>query len=254
MPTTLTPVVRAELEAANITGTNLKLTRNIPDRKLYEQVDKIIKQAGGKWNRGLQAHVFPSDPRERLGLVLKTGKSVSIQPENQAFYSPPELAARMVGLVGVKGLCVLEPSAGRGALIRAAMEAGARNIEGVEKDEETFSLLGKGILRVSPCQVTIHNEDFLVMKETPIFDRVLMNPPFTKNQDIAHVIHASKFLRPGGALISVMAGNTQREKFEKMIADFQDEFDSEVIRLPINSFRTSGTSVNTILLRLEKLT
>ncbi len=44
------------------------------------------------------------------------------------------------------------------------------------------------------------------------FDRVVMNPPFERQQDIDHVSRAAGMLKPGGRLVSVMsAGVTFRE-------------------------------------------
>lgn len=48
--------------------------------------------AGGRWNRSAQAHVFAGDPRPKLGLMLETGVAVDEQKKFQAFYTPPELA------------------------------------------------------------------------------------------------------------------------------------------------------------------
>lgn len=103
---TIDPIVLAELEAAIIDTNSLRLTRPIDDRKLYVAVDKIIKDAGGKWSKGAQKHLFPSDPRERLGLVLTTGKSISIRQETQAFYTPPEIAERVIVFASVEDTSV----------------------------------------------------------------------------------------------------------------------------------------------------
>ncbi len=34
-----------------------------------------------------------------------------------------------------------------------------------------------------------------------------MNPPFSRQQDIRHVMHAAKFLKPGGRLVAVMGAS-----------------------------------------------
>jgi hypothetical protein len=45
-------------------------------------------------------------------------------------------------------------------------------------------------------------DDFMEMPAAGEFDRVLMNPPFEKQQDIDHVRRAFDHLKPGGRLSS----------------------------------------------------
>ena len=47
-------------------------------------------------------------------------------------------------------------------------------------------------------------EDFLAVPPAPVYDRVIMNPPFTRGQDVTHVQHALRFVRPGRRLVAVM--------------------------------------------------
>ena len=59
--------------------------------------------------------------------------------------------------------------------------------------------------------------DFMEMKPNGIrFERVVMNHPFTKNQDSAHVEHALRFLKPGERIAAIMAGNTRRPIFDRL--------------------------------------
>ena len=85
--------------------------------------------------------------------------------------------------------------------------------------------------------------------KAPGYDRVVMNPPFAKQQDISHVEHALRFLRPGGLLVSVMTVgvkerlNAKAERFRKIVADRGGDF----IPLPADSFREAGTGVHAVL-------
>ncbi|MBY0277906.1 hypothetical protein K2Z84_21440 [Candidatus Binatia bacterium] len=74
--TNITPDVEQVLRASTITDTLLVLPQQL-DRKLYVAVDKVLKAAGGKWNRKLGGHAFERDPREILGLALETGAIVA---------------------------------------------------------------------------------------------------------------------------------------------------------------------------------
>lgn len=68
-------------------------------------------------------------------------------------------------------------------------------------------------------------------------DSVVMNPPFTRAADVAHVRHALTLLAPGGRLVSVVApGPKQRAALQTTAAQWID--------LPPHSFRSECTDVN----------
>ncbi len=82
-----------------------------------------------------------------------------------------------------------------------------------------------------------------------------MNPPFSKQQDIDHVVHAVKFLRTGGTLVSVMSkGVTYREnkKTKNFWGFLKDTCDYGVVDLPEDSFKVSGTKVSTVVIKAVK--
>jgi len=108
----VTGEVLGVLKRATITDNVLILPPGQLARPLYEAVNKALVNAGGRWNKGAKGHVFPSDPRPKLGLMLETGVSVDTKKKLQAFYSPAAVAARVVELAEVSGQNVLEPSAG----------------------------------------------------------------------------------------------------------------------------------------------
>ena len=62
--------------------------------------------------------------------------------------------------------------------------------------------------------------DFLHLKPDPenLYDRVVMNPPFDRERDIDHVIHALKFLAPEGVLVAIMSAGTEFRETRKSVA------------------------------------
>lgn len=251
---TLTPDVRDILERSTITERQLVLPQGQLPRPLYEAVNKAITFAGGKWNRSARAHVFQGDPRQKLGLMLETGVAVDEKKRDQAFFTPPELANRLAEVANVKGCEVLEPSAGLGALADACREAGAGSITLFEinperakslEDKYAFDVHCVDFLSILP------NERWSIVKDgigyhTP-FNRIVMNPPFTKGQDIKHVAHALKWLQPGGCLVSVMLDNQTRPKFQTLIAGREHVIES----VPAGAFKQSGTNIATIILSIQ---
>ena len=81
-----------------------------------------------------------------------------------------------------------------------------------------------------------------------------MNPPFENLQDIDHVLHAFKFLKPGGRLVAVMSPGPFFRK-DRKCQDFREWFDSlggEAVDLPEGSFKESGSGINTKLVVIDK--
>jgi hypothetical protein len=99
----------------------------------------------------------------------------------------------------------------------------------------------------------IHLTDFLLAKPAPVFDRVVMNPPFAKQLDVAHVMRAFDFLRMGGRLVSVMSTSFQfrQTKSAEQFRDFLASVNAEVEPLPNGAFKDSGTMVNSVIVSFD---
>jgi len=121
---------------------------------------------------------------------------------HEATYTPDWLARDMVALADVRGQSVLEPSAGRGALVQAAQVADADFITAIELNSDNFVELSKLARDDTFC----FRRDFLLHKPDSLrsdgFDRVIMNPPLKDPTD--HVLHAMKFVAPGGRLVALL--------------------------------------------------
>lgn len=251
----LSPEVTDVLRRSTITGNVLVLPPEQLDRKLYDAVNKALINAGGKWTRG-KGHAFSSDPRAKLGLMLEAGVSVDEKKKFQAFYTPAILAARVIELADVSGKCVLEPSAGVGALIKESFAQGAEHVSAVELNPETFLKLGD--IDAPPMdkpgvRFAAYEADFLAltMRHLPAFDRVVMNPPFTKGQDIKHVAHAYQFLRPGGRLVAIMAPTSiTKPAFARAFPKGLGP--TKIEPVPAGAFRESGTDIATVIIVIDK--
>jgi 16S rRNA G1207 methylase RsmC len=88
------------------------------------------------------------------------------------------------------------------------------------------------------------------------YDLIVMNPPFSKQQDIDHVSKALDILRTGGILISIMPEGTFFRQNKKTVAFWKKVYDNsescDIIELPENSFKSSGTMVRTRILWIKK--
>lgn len=236
--------VLAVLSNARTDGNSLILTGQL-DRNLYTATNKVLEAAGGKWNRKMKAHVFPSDAAEAIEQIILTGE-ITVPQDFGYFPTPPDVAARVWELAQLEsGLLVLEPSAGQGALIEGLTQCIVDAVELLPKNAHV--LRGMCIREVFEC-------DFLTMTPAPIYDRVVMNPPFEKQADIKHVLHAYEFLKPGGLLVSVMAaGVLFREN--SLTVNFRnkvEECGGEIEELPDGAFKQSGTMVRTVIVTMPK--
>lgn len=235
--------VLAALSRADTAGNALVLNGQL-DRKLYERTNKVLESAGGKWDRKAKAHIFDADAATRVDQIILSGAVDVPKDEFNYFPSPPAVVARLLELADIEaGMRVLEPSAGRGAIAYACAEAGAV-VDCYELMDANFAALA-GDTRLGAVQCV----DFLVQVPEARYDRVVMNPPFAKQSDIKHVLHALKFLKPGGLLVSVMASSVAFRD-NKMTQDFRNLIRAsggEIEALPDESFKDSGTLVRTVI-------
>lgn len=238
------------LSACQCEGNNLILTGQL-DRNLYTRTNKVIEAAGGKWNRKVKAHVFDMDASDRIEQIILTGDVVVPKDDFEFFPTPPDVVRHVIHLADIRdGMTVLEPSAGQGALAKAAHDAAVDVMidmyELMPANNEALHALN---LRLSGIGKPI---DFLTVEPTPIYDRVVMNPPFGRQADIKHVNHALKFLKPGGLLVSVMASSVTFRS-NKITTDFRqliEERGGHVEELPEGAFKSSGTMVNTVIVTI----
>lgn len=236
-------------DGVQIVGHELRITTGQLDRKLYVEVNAALEALGGTWNRKAKAHLFEQDPTDALDQVLVDGAFTDRKRDFDQFFTPLALAKLVVERAEVKGCSVLEPSAGHGALAIEARAQGAFSVHCVELDKLCCERLSeRGI---------VHDQvDFLqwAPKHKGEFQRVCMNPPFSRQQDIAHVVEAMECLRPGGRLVAIMSNGItfRRDAKTKAFAAAVALMGGTIERLPDHSFSESGTNVNTVLVTLTR--
>jgi hypothetical protein len=117
------------------------------------------------------------------------------------FPTPPGLCARLLDLAEIKAEdCLLEPSAGLGNIVDCArtLKPAPGSIHVCEICPELAAILKKkGYELVAG--------DFLTFKPDRTYTRIVMNPPFERGQDAAHVRHAHSLLGLGGRLVSLVS-------------------------------------------------
>ena len=224
------------LSAGRCDGARFYLPPGTLDRKLYESVNKVLTSLGGKWNTKAKAHVFSEQCEPLIEGAIETGSYV--RPGDMGWFpTPTEIAESVVDLANIEpGMDVLEPSVGEGALANLARDEGAI-VTAYEIDAERAYYAGELLgVEVGVC-------DFLTVTPEPKFDRIVMNPPFAQRADVKHVLHAIKFLKPGGRLVSIMSAGILF-RTDALTVSLRDQL-AHCEALPDDSFKASGTSVRT---------
>lgn len=162
----------------------------------------------------------------------------------QLFQTPAPLAARLVELLDLPraGMRILEPSAGLGRILDALQPFQPSEIVAVDNAQQCAGELFKQ----ERAGVTIKQRDFLTLTPDDIgqFDAVAMNPPFHMRADIAHILHARKFLMHGGRLAAICMAGRRREDTLRPLASHWEP-------LAAGTFKEAFTHVEAVLLTID---
>lgn len=217
-------------------------------KKTYLEAKNRILEAGGQWDKKQNGFTFEFNA-DRVFSILKSGKRCNLQQDFQYFATPDKVADIAVSKFSTLEDChsILEPSAGRGALVKAVRrrcpnavvdcyELMPENIEFLSK-VEGVNIIGKNF---SEC----HGK----------YDRIIANPPFAGNQDIDHLYMMYERLNVGGELSCIVS---QHWKFaeERKCTQFREwleKHEAEVTDFNNGEFKESGTVVGTSLLYIVK--
>jgi GGDEF domain-containing protein/protein-L-isoaspartate O-methyltransferase len=172
------------------------------------------------------------DKAKELERALVGNKGVGLD----FFPTPPKVAADMVKRADIKpGMKVLEPGGGTGNIADKMKDAGA------DVDVAEISQSLRDVLEAKEHNLVAR--DFMDYEPGPIYDRVLMNPPFSA--DIDHVQHAFDLLKPGGKLVAIVGeGSFGGQKKHTEFQQWLDDKGASVEKLPSGTF-TDRTQLKT---------
>jgi predicted RNA methylase len=254
--------VEQVIREAKIEGHKLTLQTQLTPQ-MYKKVMKVLELIGFKWNKSAKCHIGEGDSADKLREALGSGKVVNEKKTYQFFETPSSLAGHMVSLAGIKpGDRVLEPSAGKGSIIRAIQDGchGLSVVFACELNPQMatdLTTLAQASRIAGKGNVIVRCEDFLEHDEQ--YDRIVMNPPFHGGADVDHVRHAYDLLLPGGRLVAITSPsfkhNSQKKfaAFREWLKKMQDRgYASEPEGIPSGTFTESGTDIETVLLVIQK--
>lgn len=227
----------------------IKLPNQQLDRKDYLEIKNKLELIGGKWKGGkTQGFEFNEDPTELLEAIAN-GENRNLKKEYQFFATPEPLAERLVSMAQIENHhSILEPSAGQGAIVKAINRAtGGEEVHCYEAMPVNQTILRK------ISTVKFLGEDFL-KHDGKQFDRIVANPPFSKNQDIGHIKAMYNCLKSGGRLVAIsskhwqLSSNKKETEFRKWLK----EVGAEIKEIKSGEFKESGTEVGGLIIIIKK--
>jgi len=168
------------------------------DSLAMAKAEDVLVSLGGV-KRSHSGFFFDYEVGEALAGVICSGR-VPDKVAHQFYPTPEDMAQRVIDAAAIgDGHRVLEPSAGMGALA-------CRVPEGAYLRAVEVSELHCDVLRSKG--VDVERDDFLKMSgET--FDRIVMNPPFSKGRWQMHLYHAMSMTKPGGRIAAVLPASAK---------------------------------------------
>ncbi len=233
------------------TGVFYHLDLGVISDEEYDFLKPIIEHLGGHWREKFKCFVFGEDVSSQLDEYMKKGVSVTeqykFQEETQFYPTPMKVAQRVYELAEIKeNQSVLEPSAGTGNLLDCIPFH--CDIIAVEPLMSNFIVLEhKGYNAVNNTFEGSYSS-------LPKVDRIIMNPPFSGQRDIKHVMMAYHLLKKGGVLVAIMSENALYYNTEttKKFKAFLKRHNGYVETVPPRSFKESGTTIETVIVKIRK--
>lgn len=229
-----------------VNGQRLELPKEVLAN--YAEVKRTLTKAGGKYKKnGFEFNC----PAEQIKQRLVGGEKIDDKKKFQFFESTDALADDLIEKADIKPEhAVCEPSAGR-----ARIAERIRRIVGDEKCT-VVELMPENAQYLRDKGYDVTEADFLTTSAESLgtFDRIIANPPFSKNQDIDHVQHMYRLLKANGRLVSVMSPSWTFGSVAKQVRfrEWLERVNAQVTELPEGTFKESGTNVGAVVVVIDK--
>lgn len=217
--------------------------------RFRELTGKDAAPAAAKW-RAPERMPSTTPIEQRMARAEQIESKRWKDPEHQKipgyFPTPAPEVVHMIERADLQpGMSVLEPSAGTGDIAdQLPSDVQITVAEHNHTLRDVLAQKGYG---------SVHG-DALSVPGT--FDRVVMNPPFEKGQDMLHVQHAFEHnLQPGGKLVAIVSRGalTGSTKAHEAFRAFVDEHRAEEDRnIDNDAWKRSGTAVSATMITLQK--
>lgn len=200
-----------------------------------------LKEALAEYEQLVEKAVIPPNPHAArirdLTFKARLHQSGDIQ------FTPAPLVVKMLTAANLNAESrVLEPEAGIGYIADEAKKM-TPHVDCVEIGCDFRELLELKGHQLIGC-------DFLEQEQQPVYDAVLMNPPFSAEYD--HIKHAYGFLKPGGVLVAVCSNRVAHPAAMRKDTAFQDWLSTVDYQLEKTGAKFEMTGVFSELLVIQR--
>ncbi len=206
-----------------------------------DAVERVFLMIGGRKDEDRKnCYRFDFNPEPVFEYLFING-TLPDQDSHQFYPTKGDVRQRAVDLAEVHAShSVLEPSAGFGDFL--APLTGKIDVTAIEiHPVAAATLRAKGYNTIQG--------DFLGVKpiDTGLFDRVLMNPPYSEGRWSHHLLHALSFIKPGGKLVAVLpASASSSPKVDAIGEGYGVSFSDEYTRA------FEGAMVSVIIITIDR--
>ncbi|MET8680966.1 SAM-dependent methyltransferase [Streptomyces sp. NPDC004647] len=199
----ISKAVCRELERAVCDGPLVRLHEEA-EPAAAEGAHKVLTRSGACWSIRHRGYMFadlhPFGQAAPLIDQIVTRRCAVNRPDRGVVSCPQSIAELLWDTIQPEeGWQVLEPSAGHGVL---AAEGAARGCV-----MDCYEIENHRAADITLAGIARHvgTADFLPVPARPVYDAVVMYPPYRRNLAVEHVLHAHRFLRPGGVLAALVS-------------------------------------------------
>lgn len=222
------------------------------DRKQYISINEVLETIGLKWTKWKKAHIIDwftqEDLENAINDVIEIWEVETLKETIKKFQfypTPKEVAKYLVELAEIKETDrILEPSAWQWAIYEH-INPYCFSVA-IELKDDNYNILKETYWH---SRGLIINMDFLDYNDET-FDKIIANPPFSKSQDVKHILHMYELLNEWWRIVSVASSSIQTR--EGKLYDELRALNPEFIELPHWVFKESWTMVNSVIVVINK--
>lgn len=220
------------------------------DRKDYLDCNNVLTNLGLIWNKKTKAHITDEDSewlQDTLNEILDIWEVQTIKDirnKYQAFYTPESIASRMVDLLDIReDNKILEPSAWIWNIVKVLLDEYVKEFKLFVNEIDPVKI--KELENIDWITWQIMNKDFLDFIPVMKYDRVILNPPFNKWQDIKHILKAYSLLKDWWILVWLVPSN------------FLEKYKDKLENIPYSYYEVDDwlfefTNIKTIIIKINK--
>jgi hypothetical protein len=162
------------------------------------------------------------------------------------FPTSPDVIEIMLQGMDIAGKVVLEPSAGKGDIVDALQDKGAKEVIACELNDDLRTIVA------TKCRIMCNDFLSLTSERISHIDAIVMNPPFS--DDETHIVHAFNIAPPGCEIRALCNSSTISNPFSKTRKELVSIIESHGKHVEIGDCFSDSERKTGVLVSLISLT